>query len=78
MQDKYHQCVTYLFEHAAFYVMSTGMKENYFVVDVINRTVYYENKKFWLLIQVSDILNATSDSFMLTYDLIISTCNSLK
>ena len=43
MQDKYHQCATYLFEHAAFYVY---MKENYFVVDIINRKVYYENRKF--------------------------------
>lgn len=43
MQDKYHQCATYLFEHAAFYVY---MKENYFVVDMINRKVYYENRKF--------------------------------
>ena len=34
MQDIYHQCATYLFEHAAFYVY---MKENYFVVDIINR-----------------------------------------
>ena len=56
MQDKYHQCATYLFEHAAFYVY---MKENYFVVDIINHKVYYEIchtkcKKLFVYVNIRD------------------------